>query len=354
MSNIVDREKLLKVLNMVKPAVATKDYIPILNNFLFEDGAVTAYNDIIAINSACDVTINFCVSADLLIKALNSFKSETVEFYREGERGVMLKSGKSKINLPELPVDSFPEFITKTKLLGKFTASKEMLTGISRCLLATGNDANHPEQQGITLDPFYSETEAALYSTDNATISRYTFVTDDEQHDPLILPTVFCEQLLAISKTLKVEAEVGIYAGCLIARFAREGKSAVLFGKRLVDTAPMSFTEIVDKYINKKLVLHDMPETFAECFERALMVQQANIPNISLVTVDNGKIKIESATSIGEAVDEIYFDGEEVQFSIDPSLVKRTVDMADKIAMLRTVFVLAGDNYLHLISHCSE
>ena len=350
----VNRKDLLKVLSKVKPAVAIKDYVPILNCFMFDGDSVTGYNDLQAITKPCDIGITGCIPADLLIKTLNSFNGESVDFSREAESGVLISVGKSEVNLPSLPVSDFPEVNTKTKVLGKFFVTDEMLYGISKCLLAVGNDANHAEQMGITLDPFYSESQAALYSTDNATISRYTFESDMELPDdaPLILPTVFCQQLLAL--TGGTLPEISIYRGALVASFGNEGE---LFSKTLVDEEPMHFAEVVDKFVDKtRLTMHELPVGFSECIERALLIQEKEVSKTTFITVEEKKLRISSESKSSKANDVLDYDGGDVSFSIDPTLVKRVMGSVDKVAMLRRVLVFTGkdENYLHLISHIQE
>ena len=347
----VNRKDLLKVLSKVKPAVATKDYVPILNCFMFDGDTVTGYNDLQAITKPCDIGIEGCVPAELLLKSLSSLSATEVEFSRH-EGSVELVSGTTTIVMPALPSADFPEVMTKTKLLGKFFVTDEMLYGISKCLLAVGNDANHAEQMGITLDPFYSDTQAAVYSTDNATISRYVFDTEDEQHDPVILPTVFCQQLLALSTgTLPV---VSIYAGALIASFGNEGE---LFSKTLVNEDPMNFAEVVDRFVDKnRLTMHELPVEFGQCFERALLIQDKEPSKTTFIMVENKKLKISSESKSSKANEVLDYNGGDVSFSVDPSLVKRVIDSVDRVAMLRRVLVFTGkdDHYLHLISHIQE
>ena len=124
----VNRNQLLKTLNLAKPAIYMKDYLPILSHFLFssQDESVTAYNDIQAINVGCDADIDGCVPAELLIKTLSSLSGDTVLFTKH-DGHLLVTSGKSKIKLPVLPAEDFPAVLPVTsKLLGKFSVTTEM------------------------------------------------------------------------------------------------------------------------------------------------------------------------------------------------------------------------------------
>jgi DNA polymerase III sliding clamp (beta) subunit (PCNA family) len=352
MNEMVNRAKLLSVLNLVKPAIAAKDYVPILTHFMFDGESVTAYNDILAINLECDVKIQGCIPADLLIKSLNSIKTEEVSLLRH-DNHVMLTSGKTKIKLPVLQSADFPTTLSsKSKLISTLKVTDKMLEGIQKCLMAVGVDFNHPAQMGVTLDPAFSRTECALYSTDNVTISRYVFTSNGTigSNAHMIMPTMFCQQLVALSKRYG-SAEIETYAGALVARF---GCEAILFTKTLVDMQPMPFDTIIGKYADEdKLKLINTPDIFHESFERAVLVQENELSKSTDVIIENGKLLLESQSNKGEVADEMQYAGDSMHFTIDPSLVKRVASMADKIAILRRVMVFMDkdQNYLHLIAH---
>lgn len=352
---MINRKKLLDSLNLVKPALAVKDYIPILTHFMFSGESINAYNDILSINVGTDVKLEGCIPAELLIKTLKSLTTEDIAFERTLNH-VLLTSGRSKIKLPVLPSTDFPETVKAgSQLLGSFKVTEDMLIGIKKCLVAAGNDTRHPSHMGITLEPMYSVDEIALYSTDNVTISCYVIKDKDTLlpgDKPVILPTLFCQQLLALSK-LTLDIEIGIYNGALIARF--EDK-AVLFTKTLVDVKPINFMDVVLRYINPThLILHDMPDEFEQSIERAVLVQEdVDYKNTTMV-VSNKKLTIESISKQGEVTDDMSYAGDNAEFTIDPSLVKRVLEITSKVAMLRKVMVLADEdeNFLHLISHRS-
>ena len=352
---MVNRKKLLDSLNMVKPALAVKDYIPILTYFMFDDGSVTAYNDIQAINVESDVDVQGCIPAELLIKSLGSMTAEQVEFKRV-DNHVLLISGKTKIKLPVLPVEDYPTVMQHNKKeLGTFKITEEMLTGIKKCLAAASNDPQHPSHMGITLEPMYSADEIALYSTDNVTISCYivrdkdTLLPDDK---PLILPLVFCQQLILLSK-ITMDIEVGIYSGSLVARF--EDK-AVLFTKTLADVNAINFMDVVSKYINPTQLtskLQHIPDVFEQSIDRAVLMQNKEDFKTTSIVIANRTMTLESISKFGEATDDMPYAGDDIEINIDPSLVKRVLPIASKMAMFRKVMVLTdeNENYIHLIAY---
>src|ERR1019366_5744338 len=187
MSNQINRVELLKKLTMAKPAVSAQAYIPILTHFMLDGDSVTAYNDINAITVLCDTGIHGCLPAELLIKTLSSFTSDTVALI-QSDNHVLVQSGRSKIKMPMMPVEDFPYSpkkwqsgaSTEDGCGGSFTMTHVMLKGLRKCLICVGTDTPHPATMGVTLDPMYSKTQAAFYSTDNTSLSRFLFDTDME------------------------------------------------------------------------------------------------------------------------------------------------------------------------------
>lgn len=348
MSKQIKRTQLLNVLNMVRPAVAVKDYIPILTHIMFDGVSATAYNDIQAINMDCEVETQGCLPADLLIKALGSLSVDTVTL--TGQDGhVLLTAGKSKIKLPVMPSEDFPDVLNdQLPMVGTVTVTKDFLEGIRQCLTAVGTDSTYPACMGVTFDP----TSAALYSTDNVTISRFLLDAADsfQLKNTVILPTFFCQQLLILSK-LSDYIEIGIYTGALIARFET---IAVLFTKTLVDVSPMKFEEAISRFVDvDRLKTFKIPDEFEQSFERALMIQQSEVNKTTTVTVENKKITLESTSKIGDSEDTMPYAGEDIQFHIDPTLVKRISPNVSKISMARKVLVFTNDDmsFIHLIAH---
>jgi DNA polymerase III sliding clamp (beta) subunit (PCNA family) len=363
MSNQINRVELLKKLTMAKPAVSAQAYIPILSHFMFDGDSVTAYNDINAITVLCDTGIHGCLPAELLIKTLSSFSSDAVLFVQDTGQ-VIVSAGRSKIKLPTLPAADFPYSPNKwqhgasnkkeDKCIGSFKMTDVMLKGLKKCLIGVGTDTAHPATMGVTLDPMYSKTQAAFYSTDNTTLSRFLFNTAMEIPGDMhvIMPTFFCNQILSLVKGTEA-VEIEIYAGSLVAIFA---DGTLLFTKTIADLEPMDFPKVIDKYMDtdsgKTL---DIPDVFDQSIERALLIQSAEPNKTTLVTVENKKLVLESVSKYGESRDEMSYAGDDVQFKIDSAKVKRVTPVTTKMSLLPKVLVLSDDNqeFIHLIAHCS-
>lgn len=361
MSNEINREALLKVANLVRPALATAAYIPALTHIMFDGEYATAYNDISAISVRMDTPVERCLPGELLIRALGSFNAENILFQEGKDGALVLKAGRGSLKLATLEKKAFPYEPPEAKGQG-IAVDAGILKGIERCLLSVNNDPTHPAQMGVTLDAD-KEGHAVLFSTDNFTISRYqTSATIKLPGDaPVILPRFFCEQMVALTKAFPEETiKLWLLDGALLAEF---GKSAELFSKTPVDLEPLDFPKIVSKHVKLdglKKSLIDIPAAWESAFSRALLVLQGEDDMATKVQIDKSAIKLLSTSAMGEADDSLPYDAAdddpEDAFHVDPALVMRASKSCALLGFTKHVVILADADakFVHIIAHCSK
>jgi DNA polymerase III sliding clamp (beta) subunit (PCNA family) len=359
-----NREALVKIAALVRPALATQAYIPALTHIKFDGNFASAYNDISAIMVRASVDVSCCLPGELLIRSLNSFSAESIAFQESTkDKAVVLSSGRSKLKLPVLGNEAFPFELPDTKKAHEIVLDASIMKGIDRCLLSVGNDPTHPAQMGVTLDAD-DKGNAILYSTDNFTISRYATKTkiDLPGDSPVILPTFFCSQLVALSKAFpEDEVVLLLLPGALLVEF---GKNARLFNKTLVDLEPLDFPRIFDKHCKLtglKERLFKIPDTWDAAFGRAMLVLSGEVDKATKVTVSEDNIKIHSTSPMGDSDDSMSHEGENLDapaepFYIDPALVIRASKACGLMAFNEKALSLADAEaqFTHLIAYCSK
>ncbi len=353
-----NRADLLKIAGLVRPALATADYIPALTHILFDGEYATAYNDISAIVVRAKIGLNRCIPGDLLIRALSSFGGETVAMAFDAKTNALLvTSGRSKIKLPTLAPADFP-FEVPTDTAPELDLTPPIIKGIERCLLSAGSDPTHPAQMGVTLEA--DDGKAVLYSTDNVTISRARTESWVElpAGSPVILPTFFCEQLISLAKAFpKAKPILVLLPGGLLVDYVDEvGSVASLFSKTVVDLTPIDFPTIVGRFVDpakagKAMV--KIPDALDSAFGRALLVLSQEPAKTTTVTVEGKMLTLESDSAMGQSDDEIAFDHPDVTAKVDPALVVRGLKACSKMSITKKVLVLGDDagDFLHLISY---
>lgn len=355
MSEPTSREALLRVANLVRPALAAQPYIPILNNIYFDGASAMAYNDIAAITVRCNVDLDCCLPGELLIKALNSLAASEV-IATTDKSTVLLSAGRSKIKLPSLPSADFP---FDPKFGGNASVSlavtDPILRGIGMCLNGVSNDPTHPAQMGVTLEAA-DDGCAVLYSTDNITLSRYQ--TNEKVslpgNVPVILPTFFCRQLLALGAAFPTDViDLMLLNGAILVKF---GDQAELFTKLISDLEPLDIGRMISRHVGSiKGNLEDIPDGFDAALDRALMVLANETDKATKVSAEGGRMHLHSSSELGEATDSLAYKLDAPEFLVDPALLSRGAKLSDKIALLDKVVIMGGDKsrFTHLIAHCS-
>jgi len=356
----VNRNALLSLLALVRPALAAQSFIPAWTHVLFAGGSVTTYDDTmsITVKSKDLPDVERCLPGELLIKTLNSFNASDVAL-QEGEHEFLLSSGRSKIKIPVLDAEEFKLPSTGSKNFDTIELDDEILDGIKLCLNAVGTDPTHAAQMGVTLGDI--DGKAVLYSTDNVTISRFKTKCPIKLpgDSPIILPTRFCNQLLVMGKAYPdSEIKLQVFAGALRAKF---GESASLMHKTLVDTEALDFETHIENYfepsnITKLGGYSAIPNALDAAFNRALLVQGDEPDKRTEVEVTKEEIVLTSKSKMAHADDEIEWDGKmglRKPFNVNPTEVLRGIKISTHIAFFQNVMVTGSKdgNFLHLITH---
>lgn len=353
-----EREALLKVCSLVRPALHAQDYVPALQTICFDGKHATAFNDKAAISIRFEAEIQRCIPGEFLIRALSSFGAKEVSFTEGKDGAVKLSSGRSNVKVPTLALDAFP--LQWPEKDGKeLDLDASILKGIARCLLNVSGDPTHVEAMGVTLDTV--DGRAVLYSTDSFTISRYTTDTKLKLPGdaPVVLPTFFCEQLLALSRHFdKEEVLLIIRADSLEAQF---GKSARLFTKTLMDTEALDFPgklKALLKVDNLKKELVDIPDSFDSALQRALLVLQGEQDKSTAINLKDSSFVMSSSSPMGDADDMLKFDGDidfgaPTELCIDPSLVARGAKACALMGFMPRALVMcdAEAQFVHVVAY---
>ena len=359
----LDRKTLTNIAAMVRPALATANYIDSLTHVLFDGEQAMAYNDVAAIIVKADFGFEGCLPGELLIKALASFSSEKVVFESMDDGSTMVRSGRSKLKLPTLPVSNFPK--------PKFSANKatpieldaSIVKGIQMCLMNVGNDPTHPSQMGVTLD-VDDKGRAVLFSTDNTTISRYQTKVDITLpgDTPVILPTFFCQQLVGLWSTFREEGSMLLLGTDFVAvEFGK--KKAIVFSKVMPELEALDFAKQIDRAVSLPSVAKTVvpiPNSWEACWQRAMLVLDGEPDKTTEVKANGDQVKLYSTSPRGEADDQFGAEGMADMLDgtvlVDPSLVLRASKYVGKAAFTKKVTLLTDEDstFIHMIAHCTK
>lgn len=358
----MNRESLLKVAALIRPALATQTFIPAYNHIAFDGDFALTHNDIAAIQVRCEFPEPCCVPGELLIKALSSFSAEGVLLQRAGnDQTLLISSGRSKLKVPTMPLKSFPFEIPRAEDGAVIHLSKEVIAAVDKCLVSVGNNPNHPATMGVTLD-VDDDGMAVLFATDNYTISRHATETKIKLpgDSPVILPTFFCNQLITLAKAFPEHITLVMIPGAIMAEFGGNGPNAVLFTKTIADLEPLDFPKIIKRHVDVNRIskeLSEIPDVFDACFSRQLLVLGAELDKVTQVRYEDGTVKLNSTSQVGESTESFSFSkgpDKDLSFCVDPALVVRGSKLCSRMALSERVLIMADNkDFLHIIAHVS-
>jgi DNA polymerase III sliding clamp (beta) subunit (PCNA family) len=325
----MNRADLVKTLELVKPALATNNMVPIFQNFIFRESTVSAYDDAIAIVGPTECEDSFGVHGNTLLGLLSSSKVEEVEFdFKDQE--IILQLGKSVSKLPTTPKEDFIFEEPTGKWNGKIPFTASLVEALELCLETVSSDATQKALHGITIQ------DDTMYSCNGDTLTRVRLKTSIGKKQ-IFLPTEFCEAVT------KLWSEISITVGDLAFNdewlFANFEDWSV-YGRVLEIAEPIDFEDLIKRTVKSKVTLQELPEDFSDALSRARVLADAESKQTS-VTVAKGRLKLLTETPMGEVKEDLSLKGHpDVITKINASHLAKAIGVCDKIAFHENCTVL--------------
>jgi len=351
MSNKINRAALVNVLNKIKPALSTQDFLPVLSCFCFDEENVYAYNDVMAIVLPnAGFPIEGAIPGDRLLKVLNSFSSKEISCTVKNN-DIKISSGKSNIKLPFLKDDDFVWDGMQKKVI-EMNIDKDFINGLKLCLISIGQDVMHPEHAGVQLS--CEDGSHCMYSTDNLSLSRYVLKSKVKDFDSIILPEAFCQQLIALFPEME-EPVLRISKGSIC---VYDDENITIFSKFLYQGEGSDFSSIIFKY--KKYLKNDfysIADTgLVEALERALIVNGDAFDKKTDAVMDKGILELETQTEKGRVEDLIKMSKSgkgktKVEVSFATDIILRASKLLEKVSFNKDIiFFKDKKSFVHLIA----
>lgn len=380
------RLDLLETLRMVAPALSDKELIPVLTHFWFQGDTVMAFNDQIAIQTKLKTDFTGAVPGRVLLEMVGASRSTEVKFTLTDDNLLVelghtstKGSGKfitnTKLDLKILPVKDFihdmPEFgpddgikfetpdipeklskEEKDKLEARAKIMRTFLFSIECCMQSISNDTSIPDQLGLTMIP--NGKELYLYATNNQTLSHAKIRAKTDLAGRVILSKPFCEQMIALTKTIaKFRLIIDTDHSLIVT------DDAILFGRLVSSEHPLDFTEIMDAHLpeEERPNLITMPKHLEYVLKRALVITDTKMEETkSLITVKNGQMTVVSKSTRGELDDKVT-DKEghikkhpDISVRLNPRLLKAGYERYDKMLVTKSCAVMTKGDTVYLVS----
>jgi len=351
----MNRKELANCLELMKPALADSDIIPMFTNYYFEENTVKAYNDTLGISADLSEKIKsdggFGVKGSTLLGLLKNSKAPDLTFDFDDEF-VLVKAGRSKIKLPYMKDEEFIFSEAEPDKTWPITLkiNGDVLNGIEACLITTSRDNSLPGIMGITIS---SKKKLNFYSCDGDAITRYTIGKSKCKEAFFMMPNEFCDTLLKISHKTKCSSGT-IYVN-------EEWACAVLkngykiYGRIIENPDPLDHEALLKRTIKGTPEFVKKPKGIIEALARAMVVADGS-NTATQATVKGGKLVMVTDAQTGVVRDALRLTGHpDIEGLINAKAMHRSLNLCDKMAIMDNCTIYTnGENLFSLLSNMGQ
>jgi DNA polymerase III sliding clamp (beta) subunit (PCNA family) len=312
----INKTRLLKALEKVKPGLATKEIIEQSTHFAFMGDRVVTYNDEISISCYVpDLELTGAVSAQELYAFLNRIKAEEIEA-EVTENEIRLRTGKltaglilqPEIRLPLQEIGDIEEW---------YQVPDEFMKALTFCRFSCSSDMSRPILTCVHVGTNFVE------SSDNV---RYTYHGLSDIDERRVVPE-FLIPGDSVNNLSKYDInEIAISKGWV---HFRTTDKTVIFSCRIFDDRypnTMPIRELVEDSVEVIF-----PKLLPEVLDRASVFAKAQFDSDTMIslTLKNKKILIEAKNTVGWFKEElpVRYKGKTIKFLINPTFL---IEMLDK------------------------
>lgn len=344
----MNREELVRKLELVGRALADNAMVPIFQCFVFDGESVYADNNNLTIIAPLTSDSTFAVHGATLLGLLRASHSDDVELKITGS-DVLVKTGKSNFKLPYMPHEDalFKEPSKEWQV--SVALDEKLLLGIENCLTTSSKDeATQPALVGVSL-----QREHLLYSCDGDALTRDQFQAfGDYNQNSYMMPNAFCETILKVIYAHKMDDDYSL--GTL--SFNGEWVTAqigvyTVYSRLIIKEAPLDHEDLIKKTMKAEPTYVMVPKGLKDALLRARVVADPEGKPTQL-TVSGGKLELVTNSPLGTVRDVLPFKHPDVVALVSPALLQRSIGLCDEMSILENCCVFKkGDELFQLLSN---
>ena len=336
----IDKKQLQEALTVVKPGLASKDFIEQATCFAFIDGRVVTYNDEISISHPVPgVELQGAIDAKELYTLLGHIRKDEVTL-EESENSIILKAGRSKAG--------FTLYAEVTLPLNEVTGKKkwmELPDGFTDALYTAALTCSKDQSRPV-LTCVHVHKDGFIEGSDSQKVSRTNF-DSGFSFNTFLLPATSAQRALAISPT-----HIALTDGW--AHFTNE-KKTVLSARILGD----------DAYVNTDPLLALQPDTFIRLPKRLTTVLEraqsfynrgSYLEERVELLMESGKATIKAQSESSNWFEEsMKCDGTaELSIEMPPALLKDILDADVEIGVTDKILKIDKNNWQYICAYISK
>ncbi len=328
----IQRESILKPLQMVSGIVEKKQTLPILSNILInlEDKqlSITATDlemEVIA-TATVDANVNGATTVPVR-KFLDTCKTledgAGLKFTIENDKAV-LKSKKTRFSLATLPANDFPVIDTKSQLYEFQIPQNDLKRLIDKTSFAMAFQDVRYYLNGLMFEIAPTTVKAVATDGHRLAISRYSTVTGVEENSCIIVPR---KAVLEIARLLEESDDpVSVVIG---ENFIRLLLPDVIFTSKLIDGQYPNYQSVIPTNCDKQINVDK--NLIKQCLIRTSILSNEKYRGIKL-EINSGYLRASANNPEQEEAEdeiEIDFDGEKVEIGFNVNYLLDAITAID-------------------------
>ena len=332
----IEKNDLLKILQSVKPGLATKGIIEQFTHFIFSGTAVMTYNDEICVSHPLKTDFQCSVIADDLYKTLTGSRGNQAVFLELKDDKLLVKTSSRVAKLSTEVERDAEKLISMLKLNEIKEWQKlpdEFLRGMFLCMFSASKDMTKGAGTCVHINGEY------LVSSDEARISLYTLPKSTEF--TTLIPARSVVELVKFDNMEEV---------CLKSNWIHfKTKTGVIFSARIMeDKYPdvLSYFDVQGEELTLPADLKQLVESVVFMAEG-----QVDIDKRVEVIIEKGKIKCKAEKSVGNIEDSLDFEStKEFHFFVNPFFLSQVLEKATTMIATENLAYFHSENFEHVIS----
>lgn len=308
----MDKKQLKQVLRNLKPALAINSFVPMYQNYLFDEDKIVAYNTTMGIIYPLSEEGPFkgAVPGTLLYDFVSNCPAEDLT-YKELKNSVSIGAGKATIKLPLHPTDEFvfdaPDLENEGGI--EIDLDEHFVKGLELSLLSVNENFFSASFCGVHLVYDSANTNTCLYASDNSVLSKYdckggSVISEEGSYAEdlyLVLPYKFCTTVLSLLDQVG-EGEAPYILIKDDSAIAGIG-DYVVYTKLINKEDGLDFAQMFNDTTSNVKDVEPIPEGFTTAIEMASLIS-----NKISVSLDKNQMTFETGNAFGEYKESIDCD----------------------------------------------
>jgi len=335
----MQRAELVKTLELIKPALATNNMVPIFQCFNFNGNSVSAYDDTIAIMGPTEETVEFAIHGNTLLGLLNNSRAEEVNIGFTDSCNITL--GKTVSKFPFMDKTDFIFTPPEGKFPNKLNFTEGVANALKTCLETTSSDTTQAGLLGISIVGDF------LYSCNGDSLTRFKLKQGIKGR--VLMSTPFCSAVLKLWSTLNMTSGMLYFNDEWVHAYFGDWS---VYGRILEVQDPINFETLIKNNLKGQTPVQPIPDDMDEALSRARVLSDPESQK-TVLTVSKGKLKMLTETHMGEIKDELSLkDHPDVIANVNASHLQRAIRHCDHFSILeRCVLLEKTPDVLMLVSN---